>query len=225
MIGSPIIPPNSPRTPPTRRERTLHTPIPLGTTPPQRRTATSHITNLRPLTLHIRTIRTLHTTLPLKSIELLHQRDIPLHRLRHRVPIRRVEWGVGGPAGDIVGVAGGVFELVNGTGRGGVEVGEGGDVRVPSVGVVDFEVAGVDFVHSEAAVEIRQGGYAGADPAGGEGIGARLLGAVVGVVDHDFVFVRVPEEDVGDYVWGVAVDDLVEEVGGVWEWVGAVPAC
>ena len=35
---------------------------------------------------------------------------------------------------------------------------------------------------------------------------------------------RVPEKDVRDDVRSVAVDDLVEEVGGVLERVGAVPA-
>ena len=48
--------------------------------------------------------------------------------------------------------------------------------------------------------------------------------AIVGVVDHLFVFVRVAEEDVGDDVRAVAFDDLVEEVGWVGEWVCAVPA-
>jgi hypothetical protein len=35
-------------------------------------------------------------------------------------------------------------------------------------------------------------------------------------VDHELILVRVAEENIGDYVWAVAVDDLVEEIN----WVG-----
>ena len=48
---------------------------------------------------------------------------------------------------------------------------------------------------------------------------------VVGVVDHDLVFVSVAKEDVGDHVGAVAVDDLVKEIGWVGERVRPVPAC
>jgi len=101
---------------------------------------------------------------------------------------------------------------------------EGGDVGVPCVGVVDVEAAGVNFVHPEPAIQIRQGRHARANPAWRECILACLLGTVVSVVDHNFVFVGVAEENIGDYVRGVAVDDLVEEVRGVGERVAAVPA-
>ena len=50
-------------------------------------------------------------------------------------------------------------------------------------------------------------------------------GAVVGVVDHELILVGVAEEDVGDDVWAVAVDDLVEEIGWIGNGVGPVPAC
>ena len=48
--------------------------------------------------------------------------------------------------------------------------------------------------------------------------------AVERVVDHELVFVRVAEEDVGDDVRRVARDDLVEVVGRVRDRVRPVPA-
>jgi hypothetical protein len=46
------------------------------------------------------------------------------------------------------------------------------------VGVVDVEVAGVDLVHAETAVEVRQRCHGGADPADVEGGVAGLVGAL-----------------------------------------------
>lgn len=100
-----------------------------------------------------------------------------------------------------------------------IEGGEGADVCVEGVRFVDVEGGGVDFVHAEAGVEVGEGCDAGANPARGEGGVAGLDGAVVGIVDHLLVFVGVTEKDVGDDVGGVAVDDLVEEVCGIWEGV------
>ena len=114
--------------------------------------------------------------------------------------------------------------MVDGALCGAVEGREGRDVGVPGIGLVDFERAGVDFVHAEAAVKICQWGYGGADPAGGLGVGGCALRAVLGVVDHDLVFVGVAEEDIGNDVGRVAIHDLVEEVGGVIQGVRTIPA-
>jgi hypothetical protein len=46
------------------------------------------------------------------------------------------------------------------------------------MGVVDVEIARVDFVHAETAVEVRQGCHAGADPADVEGGVAGLVRAL-----------------------------------------------
>jgi len=80
------------------------------------------------------------------------------------------------------------------------------------VRVVDFETAGVDFVKSESAVEIRQGGDARTHPSGSERLLSCLLSAVGCVVDHDVVFVRMTEKDARDYMRRVAVDNLIEQV-------------
>ena len=140
------------------------------------------------------------------------------------MPVRGVQGRCGWPA-DVVGVAGGIFVLVGGAGGGNVEVGEGGDVGVEGVGVVDVEVASVDFVHPEAAVEVCQGRDAGAYPSWSESIFAGLLGTIICVVDHDFVFVRVAKEDISNHVWGVAVNDLIEQVRWVRERIRTIPAC
>ena len=121
-----------------------------------------------------------------------------------------------------VGVAGAVFELEDRAVR--VQRWEGVHVRVEGVGVVDVEGACVDLVEAEAAVEICQRGDAGADPPWCQCCVKGLDAAVVGVVDHLLVLVRVAEEDVGDDVRGVAVYDLVEEVCWVGEGVCPVPA-
>ena len=197
---------------------------PLRTANPQRHTPTPHIADLRLRARRTRTIRAHHATLPLVRIMQAHQTGILLHRFRDKVPERRVQRRTVRPAEGVVGGAGVVFVAPDGAGEGGVEGREGGDVGVVGGGVVDVEVAGVDDVHAVAGVEVGERGDGRADPGGGEGRGRGLGGAVVGVVDHEFVFVRVAEEDVGDDVGRVAVDDLVEEVAGVGERVGAVPA-
>lgn len=99
------------------------------------------------------------------------------------------------------------------------QLGELRHVGVEGVGVVDVEGGGVDAVEAVAAVEVCEGRDGGPDPGGGEGGGGRLRGAVRGVEDGELVFVGVAEKDVCDDVRGVAVDDLVEEVGGIGEGV------
>ena len=193
----------------SRRENTLYAPIPLRTAPPQRCTPTPHIANLRLLARRTRAIWRLDAAFPLERIELFHETDIVLHSLCHCVPVCGIQGRCSRPI-DVVSVACGVLVLVRWTSGGDVEVREGRDVGIPGVGIVDLEGAGVNFVHSEAAVEVCQGRDAGADPAWGESVFAGALGSVVCVVDHDFVFVGVAKEDIGNYVGRVAVNDLVE---------------
>ena len=139
------------------------------------------------------------------------------------MPERRIQRCILGPTNGIS-ITGRIFELIGRPTLAGIEGGEGIDIRIPGIGVVDVEGGGVDFVEAEAAVEIGEGRDARADPARSQCVGGGLHGAVLGVVDHDFVFVGVAEEDAGDDVGGVAVDDLVEEVGRVRKRVGTVPA-
>lgn len=130
------------------------------------------------------------------------------------------------PAGDggRIERARGVLEAERGTGEGGVERGEVAHVAEIGVRVVDVEVGRVDLVEAEGGVHVGQRGDAGADPGGCEGGGGVDGGCVVCVEEGEVVFVGVAEEDAGDDVRRVAVDDLVEEVAWVGEGVGAVPA-
>ena len=52
------------------------------------------------------------------------------------------------------------------------------------MGFVDGEVAGVDFVHAEAGVDVGERCGGGADPADVGGVGEVTGCSVVGVVDH-----------------------------------------
>lgn len=99
-----------------------------------------------------------------------------------------------------------------------------GDITEERVCLVDVEVSRVNLVEAESAVHVCQRRDAGSDPASGEGCVFVLNCAITGVVDHELVLVVVTEEYVGDDVWGVAVYDLVEEVGWVWDWIAAIPA-
>ena len=139
------------------------------------------------------------------------------------MPKRSIQRGILRPTNRIS-ITGRVLKLVGRSVLAGVEGGKGVDIRIPGVGVVDVEGGRIDFVEAEAAVEICERRYARADPTGSQGVCGRLDRAVLGVVDHHFVFVGVPEEDTRDDVGGVAVDDLVEEVGRVRKRIGTVPA-
>ena len=179
------------------RERALNRPKPLWTLPPQGRAPTPHVANLRNGTIKRIASRALDATLPLIRVERLRQRQIPLQSLalqslRNLMPKRRVQRRVLRPASSIaVHVPGAVFEFEGRARLRGVQGGEGVYVGVPGVGFVDVEGTRVDFVHAKAGVEVREGGYAGAYPAGGEGVGGAeggvAVGAVVGVVDHYLV--------------------------------------
>ena len=74
------------------------------------------------------------------------------------------------------------------------------DVCSEGVGVVDVEVAGVDFVEAPCWVVASQGREGRHDPGGNEGVLRGLLGAVVAVVDAQLVGVRVAEEDGCDHM-------------------------
>ena len=198
--------------------------IPLWALSTQWCTPAPHIANLRLCTCLIGAIRRHHTTLAFKSIELGHQADVLLHGFGDRMPIRSIERSIIGPS-DLISFPGRVLDLVRGSRGGSIEIRKAGDVGVPSVSVVDVEGAGIDLVHAEAAVQVRERCYAGADPAGCQGVGGGDVAGGVGVVDHELVLVRVAEEDVGDHVRRVSIDDLIEQIRRVWEWVGSVPAC
>lgn len=48
--------------------------------------------------------------------------------------------------------------------------------------------------------------------------------SLLGVVDHHLVFVSMTPEGISNDMWRVSVDDLVEVVGRVREWVASIPA-
>ena len=173
----------------------------MRTAPSQRSISAAHIANLGLGTRLVGAVGRLDAGFALVGILNADQGVVGFHRLGHLVPPCRVERGGGRPAADDgVGVAGRVLEFIHRAGDGGVEFREGVDVGVEGVGVRDVEGVGVDFVHAEAGVKVRERGDGGADPAGGERVGRVLDGAVEGVIDHELVFVGVAEEYVGDDV-------------------------
>jgi hypothetical protein len=44
-------------------------------------------------------------------------------------------------------------------------------------------------------------------------------------IDHELVLMRVSEKEVRNHMWAVPVDNLVEQICGVWKWVGSIPSC
>ena len=82
------------------------------------------------------------------------------HRLGNFLPVRCIQRRVCRPS-DRVGVACRVLKVPDRAGLRGVEGLEGADVGVVRVGVVDGEIAGVDFVHAVARIEVCQGCDAG----------------------------------------------------------------
>ena len=162
--------------------------------PPKRRTSTPHITNLGRRTRSIRTVRAPNRTLALKRIESLHKGPILLHCNSDGMPERSIQRRILGPT-DGISITGRVFELVGRSALARVEGGEGIDVCVPGIGVVDVEGSGVDFVEAEAAVEVCERRDARADPTGCQRVCGGLHSAILGVINHDFVFVGVAEED------------------------------
>lgn len=129
------------------------------------------------------------------------------HLLSHHVPISRVERCSCWPAG-VVGGSGRVFEFVGGT-RGG-KVGERVDVGIEGKSVVDIEGTRVDFIHAKATVQVGKWSDAGANPARNLGMGSVLDSRVIGVIDHHLILVGMAVEDIGYYMWGISVHDLVE---------------
>ena len=100
------------------------------------------------------------------------------------MPERRVQRRIIRPVEAVVCGARAVFVFEDRAGLGSVDRGEGGHLGVVGVGFVDGEVAGVDFVHAEAGVEVGKGREGGADPADVGGVGEVTGRSVVGVVDH-----------------------------------------
>ena len=75
--------------------------LPSRTLDTEGRAAASHITNFGLRARIARTVGALDTALALVCIEQTDQGTIPLHRFRHQLPIRRIQWGVTGPTNRI----------------------------------------------------------------------------------------------------------------------------
>ena len=41
----------------------------------------------------------------------------------------------------------------------------------------------------------------------------------VAYIDHELVLMRVSEKEVRNHMWAVPVDDLVEQICGIWKWI------
>lgn len=177
----------------------------------QRDTPTSHVTDLGLGTGIACTIRRLDAHLAVKRVEHADQGMVLGHGFRDLVPVRGVQRCGLGPA-DRICVSGGILEFPHRTGLAGVDGRKGTDVGVVRVGVVDGKVSRVDFVRAVSAVQVGQRGDAGPDPADVQGVCGVLDSSVVGVVDHELVFMGVAEKNTRNHMRREAVDDLVEEV-------------
>lgn len=90
--------------------------------------------------------------------------------------------------------------------------------------MVDVETTRVHLIQAEARVQVRERSHRWADPSRGQRFGCGLDGTVVRIVDHDLIFVGVAKEHVRDDVGRIAVNDLVEEIGRVGQWIDSIPA-
>lgn len=163
----------------------------------------------------VRAVRAFGRQFALELVLERDKRDVVLHGFGDLMPERRVERSGCGPVGlRAVDVARGVLVFVGRTCS--VQARKGRDVGVVCVGFVDIEVARVDFVEAEPGIQVGERCDARPDPAGCEGVTCGLDGAVVGVVYHELVLVGVAKEDVCDDMRGVSLNDLIEQIGGVW---------
>lgn len=155
----------------------------MRTATPQRSTPTPHIADFRLRTGITRAVWSFDTDLALVLIMNTDQRTVSLHGLCHFVPVCCVQRGGGRPAADrAVGVAGRVLELIDCQGglakaleviaelqtwssESGVEFRERVYVSVEGICLHDVEGVGVNYVHTEAGVEIRERRDGGANPA------------------------------------------------------------
>ena len=140
------------------------------------------------------------------------------------MPVRRIQRRVGRPRVRDVRIARRVLEFVRRPAGVEAQRGKSADVGVEGVGFVDVEAPRVDFVQPETGIQVRQRRHARPDPAGRQRRLRILHGAVVRVVNHLLVLVRVPKKDVRDDVRAVAIDSLVKQIRRVGEPVRAIPA-
>ena len=133
------------------------------------------------------------------------------HRLGDLVPIRRIQGSICRPTNG-VSLTGRVLDLEGWTTLCGVKAREGIDIGVVRVCIIDVEIAGVDQIHPIPRVQIGQRSDARANPASGKSMSSILDCTVVGIIYHEFIFVSVAEENVGNHMWRVPVNDLIEEI-------------
>lgn len=183
----------------------------MGTLSSERDAATSHIANPGLGTCGVRAVGTHDAHLALVGILEGDERVVGGHGLGDLVPVSRIHGSVGGPS-DRIRVASRVLKLPYRAGGGCVNSGEGTDIGVVRVCVVNGEIARVHLVHAVARVEIGERSNTGSDPSNVQRMSSILGSTVVGIVDHKLIFVGVSEEDTGNNVGGVSIDDLIEEI-------------
>ncbi len=186
----------------------------------QSHASTSHVTNLSFGTSSARTVWCLDTHLAVESVEHADKSMIGRHGFCDLVPVGCIERRVLWPA-DRVRVPSGILKVPDWSRLIGVDGTKGADVGVISVGIVDREVTCIDLVHAVSAVEVGQRCDARPNPANIQGMSCILNSAIVGIVDHELIFMGMPKEDAGNDMRRIAVDDLVEEILSCWSvaWV------
>lgn len=173
--------------------------------------STAHVADLGLRASVARAIRRLDTRFAFERVELADERVVGSHGFGDLVPVGGVQGRVGGPSNGVC-VSSGILKLPDRSGLRGVEGSKRTDISIVGVGIVDGEIASVDFIHAVATVQVGERSDARSDPANAESVGGVLDGAVVGIVDHELIFVSVAEEDVCDHMGRVTVNDLVEQI-------------
>lgn len=133
------------------------------------------------------------------------------HSLGDLVPVSSIQGSVHWPTNG-VSLTGRIFELEGWATLCRVKGCERADIGIVCVRIINVEIAGVHHVHTIPRIQVGQRGDARANPACGKSVRSVLDGTVVSIVYHELIFMSVAEEDVGNHVWRVTVDNLIKEI-------------
>lgn len=153
------------------------------------------------------------------------------------MPEGGIKRGSGGPVDWwAVSFSGGIFDAPGRSDRG--QIGEGVDISVEGIGIVDVPRASVDLIHAVAAVEIGERGDRWSDPGCSQSILSGNVCAVIGVEIEQEVFrsvskawlnrcstrkltfVGMTEEDISDNMRCIPRYNLVEQIRRIRHGIG-----
>lgn len=133
------------------------------------------------------------------------------HSLGDLMPVRSIQGSVRWPTNG-VSLTGRIFQLESWATLCWIEGCERVDIGIVCVRIIDVEITGVHHVHTIPGIQIGQRSDTGANPACGKRMRSILNSTVVSIVYHELIFMSVAEENVGNHMWGVTVDNLIKEI-------------